>query len=528
MLILQTLKNISKGCYPGLKPASLAGASGLLAALAFPPFNLWFILPFTMTPLWIFVRRLSPGKTLTFFWLWGIGLYLGSMYWLCYVMVNYGGLPFALAGLLFILLCLYMGLYVGLCGFIINFAKLGLTSAPLLWVAGEYARGQLLTGFPWLPLSLSLTSQPLLLQSADLWGSLGLSAMVVLLSVLLATVSGLTAKTSRTKKGLAAAAVLVIVGGGFYYGQTAIKELETQMAASPSAWTSFVQGNIPIDRLWQRNLRARNVMTQLALAQEAAASAVTRPWLILFSESAAPFAFLYDAENSMPFLQQAAALRAYMALGAIGAEQIQNRSVYSNRIYLVSPQGEPIDHYDKVHLVPFGEYVPLAKIFFFVRAIAALSVDMTPGTAGNVLKAENMIMGPLICYESIFPELAREHKRAHANLLLNPTNDSWFGPSGASSQHLAHLILRAVENRLSCVRAANTGISAFILPTGQVLDATELFTAASATRELPLLSRDTFFSRHGEEFFVKLALAFILLLPLCRLCYYKLKKHNKN
>ena len=488
---------------PGLKHALISLLAGAASAFAFPPFGFWFILLPSMLPLWYFACKLTPAKAFMTGWLWGLGLYLSTMYWLIYVMVSYGGLPGPLAILVFFIFCLYLGLYVAIMQWLL--ARLQNTkvpfwlAAPLLWAGLEFLRGIALTGFPWLPLSLSLTTSPSLLQSAEYFGGTGLSALLVLLSTFIAYGAGFIKPLLPPRRLHYIFLVISMLFLGWIWGsQIKLVHMEKQMPAAPQALVSVVQGNIPLDQLWLQRMRSHNIMEQLGTSQQAAGQATTRPWLLLWSESAAPFVFLQDVENTMPILREAAGLRAWLALGSTGVAEYEGKLHYTNRMYLVSPEGEPVDFYDKVHLVPFGEYVPLSKLLFFVRAIAALSIDMAPGQAGKTLQADQVTMGPLICYESIFSGLAREHKQAGANLLVNPTNDSWFGPTGASEQHLAHLVLRAVENRISCARPANTGISCFILPTGQVLEKTELFTQDARTMELPLWPNNTLFSKYGE------------------------------
>jgi apolipoprotein N-acyltransferase len=417
------------------------------------------------------------------------------MYWLCYVMVNYGGLPFALSIVLLCLLCLYLALYpagaVFLTVWLSRYRLPRWLSAPIIWMGLECLRGYAVTGFPWLPLSLSLSAWPLWLQSAELWGGLGLSGSLVLLSALIAQ-----ALTAGKKAVIYLFFALALLAGGWAGGAWRMSSLAVDMSRSPSLLVSIVQGNIGLDSLWSRSLRSQHILKEIGLSYQAADQAQERPWLVLWPESAAPFAFLYDVDNSLLVLQAAADLRAYIALGSVGI--VENGQRQSNRLYLIDPAGQPLAHYDKVHLVPFGEYVPWPQVLFFVRAVAVLSTDLAAGEKGRVLPGGEFTAGPLICYESIFPELSRALKRSGADLLLNPTNDAWFGPGTASSQHLAHLVLRAVENRLSCARSANTGISAFILPDGQVPTATELFRESVATRSLPLLRQDTFYSRYAE------------------------------
>lgn len=526
------MRKFFKKLNPGRKPALICLASGLAAAFAFPPFGFWFVAPVAMLPLWYMAAQRPAAQALAAGWLWGIGLYLGTMYWLTYVMVGYGGLPMPLAALVFILLCLYLGAYVGVCLWLcarLHALRLPMwLSAPLMWAGLEFLRGLLLTGFPWLPLSLSLTDYPSLVQGADLIGASGLSLILVFISVLAAYALGLIKALDPPRRLHFVFVLCAVLFLGYIWGnQIRLPRLEREMAKAPQALVSVVQGNIPLNQLWRRDMREHNVMRQLSLSEQASGQAQTRPWLLLWSESAAPFIFLQDVEHTMPILRAAASLRAYVALGSTGLINYEGETRYTNRVYLVSPEGQPLDHYDKVHLVPFGEYVPLAKLLFFVRAVAALSVDMAPGQAGKTLAAGDIVMGPLICYESIFANLARSHKLAGANLLVNPTNDAWFGPTGASSQHLAHLVLRAVENRTAAARPANTGISCFILPSGQVIERTELFSEAVATATLPLLSWETVFAKVGDVA-GKAGLGSCILGLLATIIYPRMKKKKDD
>ncbi len=489
----------------------MAAGSGLGMVLAFPPLDLWPLALVGLVPLMALAARLSPRQAFTAGWVFGLALGLGLFYWLTVVMTTYGGLPWPLALGILLLMQVYLALYPAV--FAGALAWLGargvspILAAPLLWAGLEWVRGHALTGFPWLPLSGALTSFPPLVQSAEFWGATGLSALVALVNALFWRASANGAPAGEPGNGdasgvgrrwAALAAALAFALGGWVWGQARMEDVDRAAAAAPRLAVTVVQANVPLSELWASGGKAQVIAKHLALTKEAARSQEGRPWLVVWPESAAPFYFLAQARESQPVLEAARELGAFISLGSLGAVGQPPSYQVTNRAWLVGPAGEPLGSYDKIHLVPFGEYVPLAKILFFVRAVAALSQDLSPGPLGHTLDAGDLVLGPLICYESIFPELARAQRQRGSVLMVNQTNDAWFGRTGAPAQQLSHLVLRSVENRVACARAANTGISAFVLPDGRIEQATGLFVPAWATRDLPLLSRETIFTRTGD------------------------------
>ena len=178
----------------------------------------------------------------------------------------------------------------------------------------------------------------------------------------------------------------------------------------------------------------------------------------------------------------------------------KKRVKYYNSAYLVAPDGTVAGKYDKVHLVPFGEYVPLKRWLPFLGKIVAQVGDFQAGRRGNTIRGVGPRLGVQICFEIIFPMLSRALVQNEAALLVNITNDAWFGESSAPYQHFSMAIFRAVENRRSLVRAANTGISGFVDPLGRIVASTPLDTEATLTRRVPILQEKTFYTRYGDAF----------------------------
>lgn len=486
---------------PGGGQALIAAVSGLVSAAAFAPFDLWPLALLGLAPLAWLLWDLSPRRAFVATLIFGTALRVAQLTWLTHVMTVYGGMAWPLAALVLVLFGMFLGLFMALAGWAAALGRqMGLSplvGLPLAWAGQEWLLEWAFSGFPWLPWSVGLAPVPPLVQSAELWGAHGLSAAAVLVCCLIARAARGFKGAGRAGSLAALAAAVILVAGGWLWGQQRMEQVRAQAKAAPKLSVTVVQGDIDLYQLWAKDQRLNNLMRQIKLSREAASPGVRRPWLIVWPESAAPFFFLRQGRPSAPVLDAARELRAYIALGSEGALERDGGIYPTNRAWLVGPDGRPRGFYDKVHLVPFGEYVPWPKLLFFVRAVAVIGVDFAPGGKGDLLDAGPVVIGPLICYESIFQELARAQVLRGAQLLINQTNDAWFGPTGASLQHASHLVLRAVENRRAVARSANTGVSCFVMPDGEVKDATGLFTPAWRTRRLPLMSGRTLFTSMG-------------------------------
>lgn len=476
---------------------------GLLSAAAYPPLDLWPLALVLLIPVIALAWRLTPRRALVAGYIYGMSLTLGGMYWVSVVMATYGRVDWPIVGVTLVLMALYGGMFFASFSWLIAWWRgprvLLLVLMPFFWVGHEYLRAHLLFGFPWCPWGQALAAYPPMAQTAEWFSAPGLSALVVLVNGLLAWAL-VPGGPRRTRAGRWSAAVLAVavLAAAWGWGTWRMEVVGRAMARAPKLTVSVVQANIPLNVLHDRK-EIPGVMAKItALTQQEAAKVKGRPWLVVWPETAAPFYFMYDRTRSNPVLQLARRLGIYLTLGSSGLERSGNKIFPTNRAWLVWPDGQRTAYYDKVHLVPFGEYVPYPKVFFFVRAIAQVGGDMLPGKPGTVLPAGQVMLGPLICYESVFPYLARAMRRAGANLLINQTNDAWFGRTSAPYQHMSHLALRSIETRLACARAANTGISGFVLPDGRIVDTAGIFTAGVRTRSLPLMRLETFFTRHGD------------------------------
>jgi apolipoprotein N-acyltransferase len=493
-----------------MAPALLAAIlSGSLLALAFPKWDFTWLLPLALLPA-CWALRGKSGKAA--FWLGfvhGLAFYLVLLYWISYVTHVFGKLPLILAFGVLTLLAAYLSLYRALWGWGVAWAdRRGvnlLWFAPAWWAALEFAQTYVISGFPWELLGHGLYRQPLLLQVADLTGVYGLSALVVLVNVALYR---LLAPGPRLRR-LTVVTVLVVAAAAWVgYGYVRLGRLASSISSSPKLPVAVVQGNIKQGDKWDPKMVPVTLELYGKLTDK-----VLEPWkgsgdnrgtpLVVWPETAAPYPFGYSpgvAAFDNLIREIARKNHAFLLFGAPASETRPGGDVLFNRAYLVSPEGKQVGYYDKAHLVPYGEYVPLKRIFFFIHKMVQAIGDFEAGPVGAVVRLPEAPVGVLICYESIFGYLSRAQTQNGARLLVNITNDAWFGDTGAPYQHMSMAVIRTVENRVALARAANTGISAFINPDGRILWTSGLNIPAAHALELPLLAGGSLYTRYGDVF----------------------------
>ncbi len=469
----------------------IAAASGLLLSAAFPRPDFYPLAWIALAPLFMVMRRRPFASGFTA----GLVFFAVVLYWLNIVMTTYGGLSPLFSLLAYLMLLLYLaGFFAvvtwGACRLEALLKIPALLSLPVLWVSVEYLRGVLLTGFPWALLGYSQQNFSLAIQSADVTGVYGVSLLLVAVNGALAWV---LREAGRKQAWLGALAVLLVsvshLGYGYFREMQPLDQREAQLRVA------LVQGNVDQAIKWNPEHRQATVDKYLQLSSQPGA---VSPELIIWPEAATPF-YLQDASSySAQVRQLPEQLGSYLLVGSPAYQQIAERSYLNfNSAFLFSPQGAELGRSDKIHLVPFGEYVPLGSLLTFVNKLVAGVGDFSPGTV-NPLPLNGHRLGVLICYEAIFPELARDYVRQGSDLLVNLTNDAWFGQSSAPYQHLAMTRFRAIENRIWLARVANTGISALIAPSGQVVASSPLFATASLSGTVGLGSEATLYTRFGD------------------------------
>jgi apolipoprotein N-acyltransferase len=498
--------------------------SGLMLTAAFPKPEMAWTAWIALIPLFAAIRDLDPGAAFRAGFLAGLAHYLTLIYWLTPTMQTYGGLPVYQAVPLLFLLAAYLSLYIAGFAGIITMLRLSpgrfLLLAPCLWVSLEYLRSFLLTGFPWELLGYSQYKHLGIIQMADICGVYGVT-FILLLANCAVFIGGIHCTgikwqgfgaDRRTAWG-SAMLLSVVLMGAWGYGVWRIQSVEPLLHSASLMNTSVIQGNIDQNMKWDIGLKQLNTLKYIKLSADARKDG---PELLVWPETAAPFYFLHERELTNLVLKSIVETRAYCVIGSVAFARNRQGHDYYNSAYLIHPDGTIGGRYDKVHLVPFGEYVPLKKWLPFVEKMVTAVGDFKTGRKGETLNIGPHRIGILICYEGIFPELARAAAANGAGLLVNITNDAWYGRSSAPYQHFSMVVFRAVENRRSLIRSANTGISGFIDPLGRIQGATPLFEEAVMTRPMPAVGIKTVYTRFGDLFARICAVVTILSMIILR------------
>jgi apolipoprotein N-acyltransferase len=487
--------------------------SGLLLVAAFPRYDHSFLLFVGLIPLFWALKGQSPKAG---FWLGfvnGVAFYLGLLSWIFYVTYVYGHLPLPLALGVLLLLAGYLSIYRGLWALGVVWAeKRGINLlwfAPALWVVMEFVQGYPISSFPWELLGHGLYRQATLIQAADLIGTPGLSFLLVLINIGLVVIFSPSTRDRQPSRLGTLALLVILLAAWVGYGHYRQGQMAAAMAASPTIKTAVIQGNIQQGEKWdpkivQATLETYARLTRKTLAEAKSTEDSSTTPLVIWPETAAPFFFNHtpgqDTSLDLMVRNIARENQCYLLFGAPASEERPAGELLYNRAYLLNPKGETVASYDKSHLVPWGEYVPLQRVFFFLQKMVPQIGDFVEGPVGATLTLPQGKIGVLICYESIFGYLSRAQVQNGAHLLVNITNDAWFGRTSAPFQHMSMAVLRCVENRVSLARAANTGISAFIRGDGRILWTSPLEEEAGQAMDLPWLPGGTFYTSYGYIF----------------------------
>ena len=474
---------------------SLSFLSGLVLACSFPRPDLASVAWIALVPVFVLMyeRPFRSGFAA------GVGFFGLVLYWLNIVMTTYGKMHPVFSVVAYLLLVGYLALFFAVatwaaCRLRERLGLSPLLTLPVLWVALEFLRSFLLSGFPWASLGYSQQSHLVLIQSVDLFGVYGLSFLIVLVNVVLAGTVRALAKSSRSAlpwKSAITAALLLAVNSGYGYFRLAQDLNSRERTLS----VSLIQGNIDQSLKWHPANQQKTVALYRNLSLAAVGGKQTD--LLIWPESAAPFYFQDAGPLSNVVVATASQADSWLLFGSPAYEYVNRRPQYLNSAFLLSGEGKVLGRSDKVHLVPFGEYVPMGKYLPFIDKLVVGIGDFSPGTI-SPLPMNGTEIGVLVCYEAIFPELAREWVRQGSDLLVNITNDAWFGRSSAPYQHLAMTRFRAIENRIWIARAANTGISAFIAPSGAIIAQSPIFETLYLQGEVGIGSRPTLYTRFGD------------------------------
>ena len=475
--------------------------SGVLLALSFPKFGHGAVAWVALAPLLIALASARSGAHgFRLGYLTGAVSSLGLVYWTALVVTQFGGLPLPVGIAVMVLLCLALALFPSLFGWCVATwsRALGpgaLLLAPVAWVATEILRAHTLFNFAWCLLGYSQHANLPVLQLARYGAVYGVSFVVAAVAATLAYIAVEPAPAPRRRAGLATAAVLAVV---WVHGAWLLRQ---PLPEAGRVRVGLVQASILQDEKWEPGRAWRNVEEHLRLTEDAARRGAA---LVVWPESAVPFFFDRDPVVSDLLREAARRHRIHLVFGNDDRDAGDDERRF--RIWvgakMLAPDGELALRYHKMRLVPFGEYVPIQSVLATagVGKLVQRVGEFTPGDELALGSMDTHRLAVFICYEAIFPDLVRGFVQRGADLLVNITNDGWYGRTSAPHQHMAMAVFRAVENGKSLVRAANTGITAMVDARGRVRQKTALFDRTALVGDVAIVPGRTPYARHGDVF----------------------------
>lgn len=498
-------------------PSALSGA---LLIFCFPTFDIYPLAWFALAPFLISLFDKKPKEAFFCGMIMGVLYFFGNTYWIYNSINNYGHIPFILSLLLVLGLSLYLSLYTGLFALLFSMkmksTKLpAMLIAPVLWVSLEFVRSYALTGFPWASIGYSQYRFLYAIQFADITGIYGVSFLVLVVNSAFADFFISRKRHEEmplfpTRPIVVAYTVLgclVLFTLSYSYWRLNQDRQGNHMKVS------VIQGNIEQDKKWDAGYRDTVMKTYMELSNQAVASAAD---LIVWPETSLPFYFGDDELLTNEFISFQKELNAYLLFGAVLTKEpasANKPATLTNSAVLLDKNGKTPYIYDKIHLVPFGEYVPLRGLLFFVDKLVAGIGDFVPGDRITKAYTPHGSFGTFICYEIIFPGLVRKFYSRDGDFIVTITNDAWFGKTAGPYQHFSMGVFRSIENRKPLIRAANTGVSGFIDSNGRIVKTTPVFERAVETMDINTDSTRTIYSRYGDIFsYICIVIAILLLI----------------
>jgi len=467
-----------------------AFVSGVMLVLIQPPVSLYPLAFVALVPLLRAIDKDDLRLSFKRGFLAGVIAWLGLIFCVIVAMNHYGVINVPVSILILLLFVLYLSLYTGIftlvCAFLERRTSVPsyLLAAPV-WVVLEYARGLVMTGFPWSFLGHSQYSFLPFIQVASVTGTYFISFLIVAVNGIICSL------WARRKVSLIwAAVVLVLIGSSLAYGFVRLQYRDARPLKA-----AIVQGNIGQDIKWDDSFKMMTVNKYYRLSFGLAQNAD----LIVWPETAIPFIIDREIAGYKYVKAVPAMLRSRLLFGTVGLGKGGN---LLNTVYYIDGKGQAAGVYNKVHLVPFGEYTPIVSYFPFLEKLTAAGADFKPGEGHVPIVTDAGRVGVLICFEGIFPYITNETVRAGAQVLVNLTNDAWYDRTSAPFQHFAFYVFRAIETDRYLLRAANTGISAVIDPRGRIEGKTPIFTEEVLRGTYALKDTMTFYVLHGDYFIV--------------------------
>ena len=483
---------------------ALAVLSGALLALSFPKFGHSAFGWIALAPLLVALsyRRQTVRRSVALGLIAGFIYFAGTLYWFVVTLTTFGGLSTPLAVFAAAMGIAYLALYPAL--FAVIQARLvralgtpGVLLAPAVWVATEMARTYSPLDFPWELLGYSQATVLPMAQITSVVGVYGLSALVASVS----TAAAYAALDRSARRWRVCATVAVILVAVSVWGTLRIRG-QALLSQGTRVRVAVLQGNILQEQKWDPGMRDAIMARYIGMTREAIGR---HAQFIIWPESATPLPYDQDVARGEMIRRLAREAQVTILIGSDQVEPVRPvagatppRTRLYNAAFLVKPDGTTAAIYRKIHLVPFGEYVPFSRLLYFIGPLVEAVSDFAPGTEATLLPVKGHMVSTAICYEVIYAGLMRSFVTRGSELLTTITNDAWYGWSSAAFQHWEQASLRAIEEGRYLARAANTGISGFVDPYGRVLQRSNMFQSAVMAEDLRFLTGRTIYSRIGD------------------------------
>ncbi len=443
----------------------------------------------------------------------GFAYFVGTVYWTGTVVRTFGGLAAPVALLAMMLLAAYLALFPALAALITSrlISRAGVAAlwlSPAAWVSTEFFRGYLFGGFPWVPLGNSQVEVLPVAQVASVLGVYGVSALVAFINATIAYAL-LTSGRQRYTAIATGLVVLAAVGG---WGSWRVAEGSLTREGTPLR-VGLVQGNIAQEDKWNPREARRIFTTHIAMTRDLVRRGAE---YVIWPESSTPFMFEEDEQGEETVRALAREVRVPILFGSDQIVRGATPRMY-NAAFLVTPEGKTGAVYRKIHLVPFGEYIPMKSWLNFVSPIVDSLAEFAPGDSMVMIPLGTHLTSTAICYEVVYPSLVRQAVEAGSELLTTITNDGWYGYSSAPYQHFALASMRAIEQGRYLARAANTGISGIVDPYGRIVRRSAIFEQVGIVESVRLLRGRTIYSALGDAIaYVAIALTAAALMTVGR------------
>lgn len=494
------------------------GALFVLAyALGTPGYDVPGLPFFCLVPFLLIVDSASSVRKAAWWgWIAGTAGSIPLYYWIAYTVAVPGNLGWVAGALAAFLVSAYVGAYfsvaaAALRSLAVRFDERGMWLFPAVWTAVEMARSHLFSGFPWMLLGYSVAGNATLRQAADLAGVHGLSFLLALSAVSVYLAGKRLSEGFPSKAAISLTPGIAVFLFLVLYGRAESAHPVTRL---PEVKVAIAQGAIDQSVKWDPGIQSATLDIYGELTRKARDAGAQ---IVVWPETAAPFFYGWEAELSRQLDAIVVNGGIPVVFGAPWYDPAAGGKFY-NSVFHMDGRGVVLGRYDKRHLVPFGEYIPLRSILFFISKLTAGEEDFSTGTGPALFRVGGNPVAASVCYEALFPSLLREGVVGGATWFVNVTNDSWFGDTVAPHQHLAMARMRCVEFRRPMMRAANAGISAVVDEDGRIVASLGLFRRGVLLASLRPTTGETVYAKTGEIFGIScsILIVFAFIFPLRR------------